>query len=76
MPADICNTSRVNLAYALTHLHALIVAWIGSNADALHRVLDAAVSLIGRTRDKIRPGRSFERKHRVGGAQRPRRAYR
>ena len=76
LPADICNTSRVNHAYALTHLHALIVAWIGSNADALHRVLDAAVSLIGRTRDKIRPGRSFERKHRVGGAQRPRRAYR
>ena len=37
LPADICNTSRVNHAYALTHLHALIVAWIGSNADALHR---------------------------------------
>lgn len=73
---DIGERSRVNHAYALTHLHRLIVAWIGGDGSAMQQVLDAAVSLIARTRDKIRPGRSFQRKHKVGGAQRPRRAYR
>ena len=70
------STSRVNHAYALGHLHRLIVAWIGGDAAVLRQVLDAAVSLIARTRDMIRSGRSFQRKHKLGGAQRPRRAYR
>ncbi|MFT3720900.1 IS4 family transposase [Pseudorhodoferax sp.] len=76
LASDIASKSRVNHAYALMHLPQVVATWIGGDAGALSQVLHAAVSLIGRTRDKIRPGRSFQRKHKVGAAQRPRKAYR
>lgn len=76
LASEIGNKSRVNHAYALVHLPRVVAAWISGDAGALQQVLHAAVLLIGRTRDKIRTGRSFQRKHRIGGAQRPRKAYR
>ena len=67
---------RVNHAYALTHVPRVVVAWIAADLLTLGNALHAVVSLIARTRDKIRLGRCFARKHAIGGAQRPRKGYR
>ena len=76
MGAPMAQRYRVNHAYALTHVPRVVVAWIAADLLTLCNALHEVVSLIARTRDKIRPGRSFARKHTIGGAQRPRKGYR
>jgi hypothetical protein len=70
-----CEHYRVNHAYALRRLPAVVVAMLGKEIAALQHDIQMLVGLLAQTLEKVRPGRSFPRKHALGGAQRPRRAY-
>jgi hypothetical protein len=66
---------RVNQTLAIKHWSGLAVAWIKGSAEQLKQKLEEFVVILTRSLEKLRPGRSFPRKFRVHGAQRPRRAY-
>jgi hypothetical protein len=76
LPPDKSERWQVNHAYALKHLGRLMVAWFRGESEELARVTQSLVKTLSQTLELIRPGRSFKRKHAIGGAQRPRRAYR
>ena len=42
----------------------------------LARITQSLIDTLAITLEQIRPGRTFPRKHAIGGAQRPRKAYR
>lgn len=66
----------VNSAYALKHLGKVVLCWLRGVPAELEGLIDSLVEILSRTLEKIRPNRSFLRNHAVGGAQRPRKAYR
>jgi len=66
----------VNSVYALKHASSLVICWLRAVPAELDRLLVSLVELFSQTLEMIRPGRSFPRKHAIGGAQRPRKAYR
>ena len=67
---------KVNRAYALKQIGRIIIDCVKGAADVLHYSIDALTHVLARTLERIRPNRSFPRKHSVGGAQRPRKSYR
>jgi len=67
---------QVNHAYALKQLGRVVVSWFKGEGEELARVTQSLVKTLTQTLEQIRPGRSFERRHAISGAQRPRRAYR
>jgi hypothetical protein len=66
----------VNSAYALKHLGKVILCWLRGVPAELEGLIDSLVEMLSRTLEKTRPNRSFPRNHAIGGAQRPRKAYR
>lgn len=67
---------KVNRAYALKQIGPMIISCIKGAASGLHQAIDALTQVLAKTLERIRPNRSFPRKHSVGGAQRPRKSYR
>ncbi len=67
---------QVNHAYALKQMGGVLVCWLRGVGDELARLTQSVVATLAITLERIRPGRSFPRKHSIGGAQRSRRAYR
>ena len=76
LPQDKRGHWQVNHAYALKHLGKVIVSWCKGVGEELERTVDSLVSTLSRTLEKVRPDRHFDRRHAIGGAQRPRKAYR
>ena len=66
----------VNSAYALKHIGAVVLSWLRGMPEETQRLIDSLMDLLSHTLEKVRPNRSFPRKHAIGGAQRPRKAYR
>jgi hypothetical protein len=66
----------VNSVYALKHASSLVICWLQALPAELDRLIDSLKELFSSTLEMIRPGRSFPRRHAIGGAQRPRKAYR
>jgi len=66
----------VNSVYALKNASSLVICWLQAVPGELDRLIDSLKELFSRTLEMIRPGRSFPRRHAIGGAQRPRKAYR
>ena len=66
----------VNNAYALKHVGNVVLCWLKGELGALEQLTRSLVNLLSQTLEKIRPNRSFPRRHAIGGAQRPRKAYR
>ena len=66
----------VNSVYALKHASSLVTCWLQGVPGKLDHLIASLVEVFSRTLEMIRPGRSFPRRHAVGGAQRPRKAYR
>lgn len=67
---------QVNHAYALKQLGPIMICWLRGELKELARLIESVVNTLTRTLELIRPNRSFPRRHAIGGAQRPRRAYR
>ncbi len=67
---------QINHAYALKHASRVIVCWLRGIPQELSDMIDAVVDALARTLERRRPGRSFPRNHKIGGAQRPRKNYR
>jgi hypothetical protein len=76
VPADKQANWQVNRAYALKQIGRIIIACFKGSEEALQRCIDALTHVLTKTLERIRPNRSFPRKHAVGGAQRPRKSYR
>jgi len=66
----------VNRAYALKAVRTVIVTLFKGCHKALGRQLKSLLSVLSKTLERIRPGRSFARNHGIGGAQKPRQTYR
>jgi hypothetical protein len=66
----------VNSVYALKHAGSLVVSWLRAVPGELDRLIVSLVELFSHTLEMIRPNRNFPRRHAIGGAQRPRKAYR
>ncbi len=66
----------VNSVYALKNASTLVICWLKAVPAELDRLIDSLEDLFSHTLEMIRPGRSFPRRHAIGGAQRPRKAYR
>ncbi len=66
----------VNSVYALKNPSTLVICWLNAVPAELDCLIDSLVELFSHMLEMIRPGRSFPRRHAVGGAQRPRKAYR
>lgn len=66
---------QVNHTTAIKHWPALVIAWMRQSTDLLEQQLRQLISLLTKSLNKLRPGRSCPRNFGVGGAQRPRRAY-
>lgn len=67
---------QVNRAHAVKNVGAVVVSWFKDGADQLARMTQSLIDILSRTLELVRPGRKFPRKHAIGGAQRPRKAYR
>jgi len=67
---------QVNRAYAFKWAGRLIIAAVKGCRLTLQQTIGGLTQILGRTLERIRPNRSFPRKHAVGGAQRPRKSYR
>lgn len=67
---------QVNRAYALKGVPAVVVSWFKGCTDRLERIARSLIDTLAVTLEKVRAGRQFPRKHAIGGAQRPRKAYR
>jgi len=67
---------QVNRAYALKGVPAVVVNWFKGCKHQLARITQSLIDTLAITLEQIRPGRQFPRKHAIGGAQRPRKAYR
>ena len=57
-------------------MKTVVVSWLKDSADQLARMAQSLIDTLSRTLEQIRPGRTFPRKHTMGSAQRPRKAYR
>ena len=66
----------VNSVYALKHAASVVICWLKAVPGELDRLIDSLVELFSSTLEMVRPNRSFPRRHSIGGAQRPRKAYR
>ena len=66
----------VNSVYALKHAGSVVICWLKAVPDELDRLIDSLIELLSQTLEMIRPDRHFPRIHAIGGAQRPRKAYR
>jgi hypothetical protein len=69
-------TYQVNHAYALTHATRVIACWLRGVPGELAALAEQVIAAITKTLEQRRPGRSFPRNHKIGGAQTPRRSYR
>ena len=67
---------QVNRAYAVKNVGAVVVNWLKGCKHQLARITQSLIDTLAITLEQIRPGRTFPRKHAIGGAQRPRKAYR
>lgn len=67
---------QVNRAYALKSVPAVVVSWFKGCTDRLERIARSLIDTLAVTLEKVRAGRQFHRKHAIGDAQRPRKAYR
>jgi hypothetical protein len=67
---------QVNPAYALKGAPAVMASWFKGCTDQLERIARSLIDTLAVTLEKVRSGRQFRRKHAIGGAQRPRKAYR
>lgn len=76
LPADKQAQWHVNQAYAFKQIGRVVIACFKGCQSALQRCLQSLGSVLSNTLERIRPNRSFPRKHAVGGAQRPRKSYR
>jgi len=55
---------------------AVVVNWFKGYKHQLARITQSLIDTLAITLEQIRPCRTFPRKHAIGGAQRPRKAYR
>ena len=53
-----------------------LICWLRTVPAELDRLIASLVELNSQTLEMIRPNRNFPRRHAIGGAQRPRKAYR
>jgi hypothetical protein len=67
---------QVNRAHALKTIGNVIIACFKGVQDTLQRCIEGLIHVLTKTLERIRPNRSFPRKHAVGGAHRPRKTYR
>jgi hypothetical protein len=66
----------VNSAYALKQAGPAVVCAFKAVAKMLKRSVKALTAVLSKTLERIRPNRSFPREYAIGGARRPRKAYR
>jgi hypothetical protein len=76
LSADKQASWKVNRAYAIKQMGRVIVACVKGSQQRLQQCVAALIQVLSQTLERIRPNRSFPRKHAVGGAQRPRKSYR
>jgi hypothetical protein len=76
LPPDKQACWQVNRAYALKQIARVIIASFKGSLRALQASIEALTHVLTKTLERIRPNRSFQRKHSVAGAQRPRKSYR
>jgi len=67
---------QVNRAYALKRVGAIIINCLKRKWRLVEQGVQVLTEVLARTLEQIRSNRSFPRNHAIGGAQRPRRAYR
>jgi hypothetical protein len=67
---------QVNRAYAVKNVGVVVVNWFKGCKHQLARITQSLIDTLAITLEQIRPGRTFPRKHAIGGAQRSRKAYR
>ena len=67
---------QINCAYVVKNVGAVVVNWFKGCKHQLARITQSLIDTLAITLEQIRPGRTFPRKHAIGGAQRPRKAYR
>lgn len=67
---------QVNHAYALKHASRIVVSWLSTQTQALTDMVAAVIDALSKTLERRRPGRSYPRRHKIGGPQRPRKSYR
>ena len=62
---------QINCAYAVKNVGAVVVNWFKGCKHQLARITQSLIDTLAITLEQIRPGRTFPRKHAIGGAQRP-----
>lgn len=67
---------QVNRAYALKRVGAIIINCLKRKWRTVENGIHALTEVLAKTLEQIRPNRSFPRNHAIGGAHRPRKAYR
>ena len=67
---------QVNRAYALKQVGAIIINPVKGKCRTVKQGIRALADVLAKTLEQVRPNRSFPRNHAIGGAPRPRRAYR
>lgn len=66
----------MNHVFALQQVNYLLAYWYAGCVQTLSRMTACFIERLTQAVEKVRPHRSFPRKHAIGGAQRPRKAYR
>lgn len=66
----------MNHVFALQQVGLLLAYWYAGCVQTLARMAERFVDRLTQALEKVRPNRKFPRKHAIGGAQRPRKAYR
>lgn len=67
---------QVSRAYALKQVGPIIINCLKRKWRAVEQGIHALTEALAKTLEQIRPSRSFPRNHAIGGAHRPRKAYR
>jgi Transposase DDE domain len=70
------DTWQVNRAHALKQIGRTLIFSFKGASDSLRRYVESLTTVLSKTLERIRPNRSFPRKHSIGGAHRPRKSYR
>jgi hypothetical protein len=73
---DTLEKWQVNRAYALKRVGAILINCAKRKWRAVKQGIRALTDVLAETLEQVRPNRSFPRNHAVGGAHRPRKAYR